>query len=84
MGHFARSDHLFLLCGLHYNIGMMRKIFKTGHSAAVTLSKSLLKDLGLKVGDSVKIEANKDCIVISHGKQASQLPLNLKLRPHLK
>ena len=64
---------------------MLRKIFKTGHSAAVTLSQGLLKDLGLKVGDSVKIEFDKNAqaAVLSHGKKQNQLPLGLKVRPKL-
>jgi antitoxin component of MazEF toxin-antitoxin module len=64
---------------------MIRKIFKTGHSAAVTISGGLLKDMGLKVGDAVKIELDKEkeAIIISHGKKQSQLVLGLKVRPKL-
>ena len=64
---------------------MARKIFKTGHSAAITLSRNLLKDMGLAVGDKVQIEINqnKEIITISHGNKANQLPLGLKLRPKL-
>ena len=63
----------------------MRKIFKTGHSAAVTISQSLLKDMGLKVGDVVKIEMDKvrEEIIIRHSKKQSQLSLGIKLRPRL-
>jgi antitoxin component of MazEF toxin-antitoxin module len=70
---------------MDYNVGMIRKIFKTGHSAAVTLSRNLLKDAGLKVGDSVKMEIgpDKEEIVISHGKKDNQLSLGLKLRAKL-
>lgn len=70
---------------LPYNTAMLRKIFKTGHSAAVTLSQGLLKDLGLKVGDSVKIETDPDktAIIISRGKKQDQLSLGLKVRPKL-
>jgi len=65
---------------------MIRKIFKTGHSAAVTLSQSALKDLGLKVGDDVVVETSpaKDAIIISRGRRANQLPLGLKIRPKIK
>lgn len=65
---------------------MQRKIFKTGHSAAVTLSRSMLNGLNLKVGDAVKIEIKNDKseIVIRPGKREDQLPLDLKIRPHLK
>jgi len=65
---------------------MLRKIFKTGHSAAVTLSKQMMKDLGLKVGDSVRLETDpeKQTITIKHGKKLNQLDLGLKARPSLK
>jgi antitoxin component of MazEF toxin-antitoxin module len=64
---------------------MIRKIFKTGHSSAVTLSQGLLKDMDLKIGDDVKIEfdKDKDVIIIRHGKKENQLSLGLKLRPKL-
>jgi len=62
----------------------MGKIFKTGHSAAVTLSKSILKEMALKVGDSVKVEVGKEKeIIIRPSKRSSQLSLGLKLRPKL-
>lgn len=38
---------------------MSRKIFKTGHSLAVTLSKKILAELGLEEGDSVVVELDK-------------------------
>ncbi len=64
---------------------MIRKIFKTGHSVAVTLSPGLLKDMGLKVGDTVKLEGSgdKEEIVISRGKKDNQLSLGLKVRSKL-
>jgi antitoxin component of MazEF toxin-antitoxin module len=62
---------------------MQRKIFKTGHSAAVTLSQNLLKDLDLKVGDRVEMEAKIDRIIISKSKSKQQLDLGLKIRPKL-
>jgi antitoxin component of MazEF toxin-antitoxin module len=64
---------------------MQRKIFKTGHSAAVTLSNKLLSEMGLKVGDGVKIEFNKqnEEIIIRHGKRENQLALGFKVRPKL-
>jgi len=63
----------------------IRKIFKTGHSAAVTLSSGLLKDLGLKVGDSVKLELSPDNeeIIIRRGKKENKLSLGLKVRAKL-
>ena len=64
---------------------MQRKIFKTGHSLAVTISQNLLKELGLKIGDEVKVclGKNKEEIVISHAQKNSQLALGFKLRPKL-
>lgn len=64
---------------------MIRKIFKTGHSAAVTLSAQALKILGLKLGDSVKIELdeNRKELLIRAGKKQNQLALNLNTRPKL-
>ncbi len=61
----------------------MRKIFKTGHSLAVTLAKKLLKDMALKLGDSVEMEAKGDRIIISKSKNRRQLDLGLKIRPKL-
>jgi antitoxin component of MazEF toxin-antitoxin module len=65
---------------------MLRKIFKTGHSAAVTLSQELLKEMGLKVGDAVKVDMDNsgEKIIITAGKKQNQLPLGLRLRPSLK
>lgn len=70
---------------LVYNRSMLRKIFKTGHSAAVTLSQGALRDMGLKIGDGVKIEVDreKEQIIISHGEKENQLSLGFKLRKHL-
>lgn len=78
----CKNYHKSLICKRPY---MQRKIFKTGHSAAVTLSTGLLKDMGLRVGDTVKIELSKDKeeIIIRHGKKVSQLSLGFKLRPKL-
>jgi antitoxin component of MazEF toxin-antitoxin module len=64
---------------------MIRKVFKTGHSAAVTLSKSLLKDMGLKIGDSVKVELDekKEQISVRHAGKQNQLSLGFKVRAKL-
>lgn len=64
---------------------MIRKIFKTGHSAAVTLSGKALAALGLKLGDDVKVELNEEKgeLVIRPGKRQNQLALNLNVRPKL-
>jgi antitoxin component of MazEF toxin-antitoxin module len=66
-----------------YNRGMIRKIFKTGHSLAVTLSSGILKELNLKPGDSVKIEQENDRIIISKSRNKQQLDLGFKIRPKM-
>lgn len=38
---------------------MTRKIIKIGSSSGITLSKEVLSELGLKVGDEVDIEIDK-------------------------
>jgi len=37
---------------------MIQKVLRVGSSAAVTIPKKSLKELGLKIGDSVIINAN--------------------------
>ncbi|KKT77748.1 MAG: hypothetical protein UW74_C0034G0003 [Candidatus Giovannonibacteria bacterium GW2011_GWC2_44_8] len=39
---------------------MTQKVIKIGTSAAVVIPKEMLKDLQIKVGDSVALEVNKD------------------------
>ncbi len=65
---------------------MNRKIFKTGHSLVVTLSQGMLKDLGLSLGDTVKVELskNKEEIIICQTHKVNQQALGLKLRPTLR
>lgn len=50
------------------------------------MSQELLKEMGLKIGDAVKIEFDKEKeqIIVRHGKKQSQLPLGLKLKLKLK
>jgi antitoxin component of MazEF toxin-antitoxin module len=62
---------------------MHRKIFKTGNSLVVALSKSLLDKAGLKVGDSVEMEVAAEKIVITKSKKGSQQILELKIRRKL-
>ena len=38
---------------------MIQKVLKVGSSAAVTLSKTSLEELGLKIGDRVIVEVDK-------------------------
>jgi antitoxin component of MazEF toxin-antitoxin module len=69
---------------MFYNIDMaIRKVFKTGHSLAVTLSKKILDQLGLKVGDNVSLEIEGSKITIKKSGQKSQLSLDLPIRPKL-
>jgi antitoxin component of MazEF toxin-antitoxin module len=63
---------------------MVNKIFKTGHSAAVTLSPKILKEIGLKIGVKVVIDKDGKTIIISKGKKEDQLPLGLKIRPKIR
>jgi antitoxin component of MazEF toxin-antitoxin module len=62
---------------------MIRKIFKTGHSLAVTLSRKLLEEVGLKIGDNVQLQADKEQIVISKARKNTQLAMPLSNRPRL-
>lgn len=64
---------------------MDRKIFKTGHSAAVTLSTRLLKALDLKLGDEVEIDLNegKGEAVIRPAHKQNQLTMDLRVRHKL-
>ncbi len=39
---------------------MTQKVIKIGTSAAVVIPREMLKDLQIKVGDSVALEVNKD------------------------
>jgi AbrB family looped-hinge helix DNA binding protein len=61
----------------------MRKIFKTGHSLAVTLSKKILDNLGLKEGDSVEIVTDNNKIIIRSAGHREQLALGIKIRKSL-
>ncbi|MEK7618415.1 MAG: AbrB/MazE/SpoVT family DNA-binding domain-containing protein [Patescibacteria group bacterium] len=64
----------------------MRKIFKTGHSLAVTLSKKVLEDLGWKEGDRVEVNADADHrrVIIKPVGHREQLSLGIKVRPSFK
>lgn len=61
----------------------MRKIFKTGHSLAVTLSKKVLEDLGLKEGDTVEVNSENQKIIIKPAGHREQLALGIKIRKSL-
>lgn len=63
-----------------------RKIFKTGHSLAITLSKKVLADLSLKEGDKVEVAAddNHQRIIVKPAGRREQLALGIKIRPTLR
>jgi antitoxin component of MazEF toxin-antitoxin module len=44
---------------------MTQKVLKVGSSAAVTIPKDSLKELGLKIGDKVSVEVDKNRRVVS-------------------
>jgi antitoxin component of MazEF toxin-antitoxin module len=52
---------------------MAQKVIKTGNSAAVTLPADFVKDLGIRIGDPVKVkldpENNKVVYIFSGTKQ---------------
>ena len=39
---------------------MTQKVIKTGNSAAVTIPAEFARDLGIRIGDPVKIKLEKD------------------------
>jgi len=39
---------------------MNQKVIKTGNSAAVTIPASFVKDLGIRIGDTVKVRLEKE------------------------
>ena len=61
---------------------MLRKIFKIGHSLAITVSKKILSELGLKAGDRVQLDIDKDrgCLLVKQAGRKQQLALGLKIR----
>lgn len=61
---------------------MLRKIFKIGHSLAITISKQILSDLGLKAGDRVQLAVDKDrgYLQVKQAGKKEQLALGLKIR----
>lgn len=62
---------------------MQRKIFKTGHSLAVTLSRKILEDLGVAEGDEVEILAENGKAVIKKTQKNTQLAMPFSSRPKL-
>lgn len=62
---------------------MNRKVFKTGHSLAVTLSKKILDGLGVGEGDEVEVLAENGCAVIKKSQKNTQLVMPFSSRPKL-
>ncbi|GEM_PF-1221117 len=64
---------------------MIRKIFKTGHSLAVTIPKKVLEELALNLGDKVSLEllAGEERLMLKKAKKNDQLDLGLKMRHRL-
>jgi antitoxin component of MazEF toxin-antitoxin module len=62
---------------------MSRKIFKTGNSLVISLSKNALEKAGLKVGEAVDVEAKDGYIIVSKSKKGRQQDLGLKVRSKL-
>lgn len=77
---FGQGD---FLAKIIYNIVMQRKIFKTGHSLAITLSKKVLNELDLKEGDAVEIEVAGKKASIQKTGHHRQLDLGLKIKHKL-
>ena len=44
---------------------MIQKVLRVGTSAAVTIPKKSLEELGLKIGDSVKVDINSVAKAVS-------------------
>lgn len=62
---------------------MQRKVFKTGHSLAVTISKKLQEELGVVEGDEVEIVAENGRAVIRKSQKNTQLAMPFSSRPKL-
>jgi len=64
---------------------MIRKIFKTGNSLALTLPKKVLGELGFKLGDTAEISVSQDKskIYIVKAKKRSQGEFSFKVRHRL-
>ena len=71
---------------------MTQKLLKVGTSAAVTIPKKSLKELGLKIGDEVRVavDTKEKTVIIEPAKKISQELLSWtdefieKYRPALK
>ncbi len=62
---------------------MIQKVLKVGSSAAVTLPKHSLQELGMEIGDQVRVDVKGDSVIVrpvapalSRGKKITELALN--------
>lgn len=63
----------------------LQKVIKTGNSLAVTIPAWFAKDLGVKIGDTVKVNLESDKgRVIYNFQGAKQLPLLESVSPQHK
>jgi antitoxin component of MazEF toxin-antitoxin module len=62
---------------------MNRRIFKTGHSLAITLSKKILENLGAQEGDEVEVLAENGRVMIKKSQKNTQLAMPFSSRPKL-
>ena len=62
---------------------MNRKVFKTGHSLAITLSKKVLEDLEVKEGDEVEVLTENGRAVVKKSQKNTQLAMPFSSRPKL-
>ena len=50
---------------------MIQKILKVGTSAAVTIPKHSLEELGIRIGDQVHVDVKGDAVVVRPAKKHS-------------
>lgn len=56
---------------------MAQKVIRTGNSAAVTIPAQFMKDLGIHIGDPIKVRVEKDQgKIILNFSGVKQLPLS--------
>lgn len=50
---------------------MIQKILKVGTSAAVTLPKHSLEELGVRIGDNVEVDVRGEAVIVRAAKKRS-------------
>ncbi len=60
--HFSLLSYTIVKCTYTVSIGgrLIRKLFKTGNSIVLSLPKEMLDDLGVKVGECINLELDRD------------------------